>query len=357
MTLLRLLSVLALLLTAPLPASPAQAERLQEQWKQAATTWSEQMEKATTPEQRATLLESRPDPAAYATRMWGLISPALDQAWSIDPAAWFLQITKGLKEPDQPTLRFAKQIEEIKKSILAHHVRRPDPQLHQACMALSSLGDSLSLSILETIERNNPDDKIQGVAALAASMIIKGLGDEGELMRKRLTYLRKAIINSADVELGGTTVAKLAENELYQIRFLSKGRVAPELSGLDSKGVPFQLTDQTGKVVILIFWSSTLPSSGHLIEFTNEMQAKFKDKPIKIIGINHDPLETLRAMRSDGSVSWRNLTDPENRLARAYRVGIWPMVYVLDHQQRIHYAGPLGSFVELTAEALAAELR
>ena len=38
--------------------------------------------------------------------------------------------------------------------------------------------------------------------------IIAGLGDDGEIMRKRLTYLRKAIIQSSDVELGGITVAK-----------------------------------------------------------------------------------------------------------------------------------------------------
>ena len=94
-----------------------------------------------------------------------------------------------------------------------------------------------------------------------------------------------------------------------------------------------------------------------MIEFTNEMVTKFKDKPVDVIGINHDPLVKLRTMRTDGTVKWRNLSDPTNLIARSYRVGTWPMVYVLDHERQIHYAGGLGSFVELTAETLAEEIK
>ena len=183
-------------------------------------------------------------------------------------------------------------------------------------------------------------------------MAIKNLGDDGELMRKRLTYLRKAIINSADVEIGDTSVADLAENELYLIRFLSKGRVAPEIIGVDSSNQSFQLSHHRGKVIILIFWSSSIPQAGHTIEFTNEMVTKFKDKPVIILGINHDPVDKLKAMRADGTVTWRNLSDPKNQLAKNYRVGSWPMVYVLDQKGQIRYSGALGSFTELTANAL-----
>ena len=62
-------------------------------------------------------------------------------------------------------------------------------------------------------------------------------------------------------------------------------------------------------------------------------------------------------MRAEGKVKWRNLSDPDNLLARNYRIGSWPMVYVLDHKRRIHYSGGLGSFAELTAEALIEEIK
>jgi hypothetical protein len=57
-------------------------------------------------------------------------------------------------------------------------------------------------------------------------------------------------------------------------------------------------------------------------------------------------------MEADGTVNWRNLSDPSRKLAGEYRVGSWPLAYVLDGERKIHYAGPQGSFVELTADAL-----
>ena len=340
-----------------LAATPELALKIQETWKKANTQWQAESAKASTPEQRAKLLESRPNATAYASRMWGAIGPSLQETWTLEPAAWFMQISQGIKDPKKQTPLFASQIEKTKKAILTHHTSNSDIRLNSICYALTRLSDPLSLSILEKIESTNPNPKIQGVAALCAAMVIKGLGDDTELMRKRLIYIRKAIINSADVKVGQTTVALLAENELYQIRFLSKGRVAPEVTGMDSTARPFQLSQQKGKIVVLIFWSSTIPQAKHVMNFTNEMHAKFKDKPVLILGVNHDPVAKLRELRANGDVTWRNLSDPSNQLARAYRVGNWPMVYVLDHQQRIQYAGGLGSFVELTADALIAEIR
>lgn len=346
-----------LICTLPTGATPELAAKIQQTWELAATKWKADAAKAFSSEQRANMIESRPKAAAYAQRMWDAIGNSLQEPWTIEPSAWFLQISDGIKDPTKTVTLFASQIEATKKAVLEHHARNPDPRLNTMCFALARLSDPLSLSILEKIESNNPDSKIQGVAALATAMVIKNLGDDGDLMRKRLTYLRKAIINSAEVEIGDTTVAKLAENELYLIRYLSKGREAPDFTGMDSTGIPFQLSASHGKVVVLIFWGSSIPQADHTIDYTNEMAAKFKDKPVLVLGINHDPLEKLKAMRADGTVNWRNLSDPDNQLAKSYRVGTWPMVYVLDHKRRIHYAGGLGSFAEFTADALADEIR
>ncbi len=62
-------------------------------------------------------------------------------------------------------------------------------------------------------------------------------------------------------------------------------------------------------------------------------------------------------MEADGTVTWPNLSDPANKLAAEYRVGSWPLVYVLDGERKIHYSGAPGSFAELTAEALLSEVK
>lgn len=354
----RLIAVVSLLLAADSIATPTDAQRIQKSWDVAMEKWSLEARAAATPEARAKAIASRPDASAFARRMWETIGSSLDEDWTLEPAAWFLHATRGLitESADGSTVpTFAAEIDAIRRSVETKHLR--SPKLIPICTALATLGDPRSLSILEKIESAHPDRKTQGVAALGAAMILKALGEDPELMRKRLTYLRKAIIESSDVELGGSTVAKLAEDELYQIRFLAKGRIAPDLSGVDSAGRPLKLSDHKGRIVILLFWSSTIPEADRVVRITADMVKKFENRPLIILGVNHDPLEKLRAMEADGTVPWRNFSDPENQLATEYRVNSWPIVYVLDGERKIHYTGPQGSFAELTAEALLSELK
>ena len=51
------------------------------------------------------------------------------------------------------------------------------------------------------------------------------------------------------------TVGETAKSELYDIRHLAVGRVAPNIKGKDQDGRQFQLSDYRGKVVLLYFWS------------------------------------------------------------------------------------------------------
>jgi cytochrome oxidase Cu insertion factor (SCO1/SenC/PrrC family) len=55
--------------------------------------------------------------------------------------------------------------------------------------------------------------------------------------------------------LDGQTVAEKAEPELFGMRHLSVGSVAPDIEGRDQDGVEFKLSDYRGKVVLLDFWS------------------------------------------------------------------------------------------------------
>jgi peroxiredoxin len=352
----RLCAIVSLLLASVSHGSPAEARRIQKSWDLLMENWSLETRTAPTPEARAKAYAERPDAAPFVRQMWETISPSLNEEWILEPAAWFLRAAPGLfvTNPQGGTApAFAKEIETLRKAIETRHAK--SPKLIPVCMALVTNQDPRSLSILEKIQSTNPDKKIQGVAALAAAMVIKTLGDDTELMRKRINYLRKAIIESAEVSLGDTTVAKLAEDELYIISHLSKGRVAPDLSGTDAAGKPMKLSDHKGKVILLLFWNSGLQDSERLVRITTEMTAKFQGKPFIVIGVNHDTRETLRKLVGDGSVPWSNLSDPDKKLAAEYRVGTWPLAYVLDGERKIHYSGAQGSFAELTAEALLAE--
>jgi peroxiredoxin len=352
----RLVALISLLAFSQAGAAPADAARIQKTYQLAMEKWSLEMRIAATPDERAKAWSSRPDATPYAKEMWAAISGSLNQEWTLEPAAWFLNTTPGLLATTPgggPAPIFTQENEAIRKAVEIYHLN--SPKLQPICAALAASPDRRSLALLEKIQTSHPDPKIQGVAALGAAMQLKSLGDEGEIMRRRLTYLRKAIIQSSDVELHGTTVAKLAEDELYIIRFLTKGRVAPDLVGVDSAKRPLSLSANKGNVIVLIFWNSNVPDAKRLVEFTTAMEKKYKGQPLAILGVNNDTVEKLRALQADGTVPWTNFSDPENKLAKDYRVGTWPLAYVLDKERKIHYAGAPGSFAEITAEAILAE--
>ncbi|MCX6867458.1 MAG: TlpA disulfide reductase family protein [Verrucomicrobia bacterium] len=126
---------------------------------------------------------------------------------------------------------------------------------------------------------------------------------------------------------------------------------------MDSGSRPLKLSDHKGKVTVLLFWSSTMQEADRVLQITANLAKKFHDKRFVILGVNHDTLEKLRSLEADNTVTWPNFSDPSNILGAQYRVGTWPLVYVLDGERKIHYAGAPGSFVELTAEALLSEIK
>jgi len=339
-------------------ASSVDTERIQKSYEAAMGKWATEMRGAATPEERSAALNGRPDTATFVKKMWQEILPSLADEWTLEPAAWILRNSNGLTSTlangsSAPT--FAQETDSIRKAVETYHMS--SKKLIPMCIALVSSQDPRSLALLERIQAEHPDKAIQGVAALGAAALLKGLGENPELLRKRLAFIRKAIIQSSEVVLDGTTVAKLAEDELYIIRFLTKGRIAPDLVGKDSSNRPLSLSTFKDKVVVLLFWNTSMQDSERILNITTELEKKFLDRPFVVLGVNNDPLENLRAMQADGTLTWPNFTDPENTLSAEYRVNSWPLVYVLDGERKIHYVGTPGSFVELTAEALLADVK
>lgn len=335
--------------------SPELVNGIRQEYKSKMELWTLTMQAATTAEAQAKIWSERPDGVTYAQRMWNSLKPVLGQDWSIEPASWLLKLTCSLPSENitKETVELrAEIITTITNAIETRHLR--SAKLAPVCMGLLAVGDSPSLKLLERIEKENPDRKVQGVAALAVAILLQNLSDDTNNMKRRLNLIRKSIIESADVEIDGVSIATLAADQLYLIRYLTKGRVAPELQGTDAAGAPIKLSDFTGKVVVLLFWNTAINDYERVLEIHRKLVTKMAGKPFVLLGVTNDSMPTLRAMQADGSVTWRNFSDTKNELAKQYRVQGMPFVYVLDRERKIQYVGNPGSFVELTADALMA---
>jgi len=68
--------------------------------------------------------------------------------------------------------------------------------------------------------------------------------------------LERIAKEQGDVKLpDGATIGERARSELFDLRNLRVGQMAPEIEGVDQDGVSFELSAERGKVVLLDFWS------------------------------------------------------------------------------------------------------
>ena len=83
---------------------------------------------------------------------------------------------------------------------------------------------------------------------------LQRLGQTG-LATRIESLFERAAKEYADVKFRSRTIGETAKWELYEIRHLGVGKVAPDIAGKDQDGKQFKLSDYRGNVVLLYFWS------------------------------------------------------------------------------------------------------
>ncbi|MFM1559793.1 MAG: peroxiredoxin family protein [Roseibacillus sp.] len=337
---------------AALAGSPRLAAEIKKEYELATAQWAQKLRGAADADQQMAIWRQRPNASEYAQRMWAELRSSLREEWSMDYSAWLLEyapvFAAGVAGPDRKA-----PVQSIMRAVERFHLKSEKVGL--LCLALTSLPDPKILALVEKVSKENPDEAVQGQAAMAIAMLLKGLGEDRDIMVRRLTRLREAIIKANDVKVGDVTVAKLAEDEIFVIQNLAKGRTAPDIVGRDSAGKPFKFSLLKSKVTVLVFWHSNMRDAERGLGLLRKLHKQHGHRGMELIGVTSDPLEVLRNLRSKGTIPWRNFSDVSGRIAREYRVRTLPIVYVLNENREIQFIGGPGAFVDLTVEALLAE--
>lgn len=90
------------------------------------------------------------------------------------------------------------------------------------------------------------------------------------------------------------------------------------------------LAEYRGKVVLIDFWASWCVPCRRSFPWMNEMQEKYADSGLVIIGVNMDA-EASEAEKflHDYPANFKIINDPEGELARSYDVIAMPSSYVI----------------------------
>lgn len=343
----RLLILISIFMVAHAVASPTEAERIKRTYELSQESFVLKMKIAKTDAEKLALWEKRPSSEDTATEIWKSIARSLHQDWSIPYSAFYLNLTHHLPATHPEASKHRK---EIMDRFEQHHIGKPD--IGVFCIALTQSGSPRALPLLEKIISKNPDKKTEGIAALGAALLLKNLGDSPEILEKRITHLRMAIIQAVDEKIGDMSVATVASDELFIIRHLIKGRTPPEFSGADVAGRIIKSGDFKGKITMLLFWDSKSPEIEKVIGITNQLIDKYAGKPVTIIGITPESLASVRELQSKDTVKWNNIIDSKDEIASLYKIRSRPSVFILDGDGKLEYSGVPGSFVELTVDAL-----
>lgn len=335
-------------------ATEAEAKAITDEYAAVYEQWMAEMRLAKDVRTIDLVAKKRPDVSIYASKLKTLLRADLAKEWSLKYGTWLLENDTKLKPESQRALLNAVEKYHLKSPrvgpfcIAMINLNQGDEAPRPGTMPLGSRG----MKLLGAIKTTNPDPKVQGQAALALSVMLGELGDDGGIMRQRMTNLKEAIIKSADVKVGKLTVAEVARDELYKIQNLTKGRIAPDIVGLDSANRPLSLKEFRGKVVMLVFWSSWDAEAARVLEILRKSTESKAGKPFAVLGVNRDTLANLRALKADNIVTWRNFSDPKQDIAKTYRLAAWPYCLVLDKEGVIAYRGAPGSFADAVANNL-----
>jgi hypothetical protein len=124
-----------------------------------------------------------------------------------------------------------------------------------------------TLALFKAVAEKNPDRAARGQAVMAlagqakrkfARAEYQKSPDVDALAAAAEKAFEKVVKDYGDcpwlVREGAGTLGEVAKRELFELRHLRVGKVAPEIAGEDLDGVKFKLSDYRGKVVVIDFW-------------------------------------------------------------------------------------------------------
>ena len=232
------------------PPTPAeQFKALEKEFQDAMQAFQKDYAAAKTDDERQKIVQEKyPQPDKFAPKFLALAEENPKDAAALDALLWVVTRSFGSGAKDNPRSKAL--------VILARDYLQSE-KLGQVCQSLVYGSDKESETLLRALLEKNPHKAVQGLACLAlAQHLNRRLGaQKGQAGKEVEQLFERAAEKYGDVKTQFSgSVGDKAKSELFEIRFLAVGKIAPDIEGPDQNGVRFKLSDYRGKVVLLYFW-------------------------------------------------------------------------------------------------------
>lgn len=141
------------------------------------------------------------------------------------------------------------------------------------------------------------------------------------------------------------------------------GAQAPDFTLKDGEGKDWRLSDQRGRVVVLLFYpGDETPVCTRQLCSVRDRWEDYTATGAEVVGVSTDSAESHRKFAANHSLPLRLLSDPERRVAEMFGARSWlpgraaRAVVVIDAEGRVRHnrAQPLSLFRPKDDEVLAA---
>ncbi len=180
----------------------------------------------------------RASPEKFIPRFRELAAQLKGEPAALDCHVWILRWSRS---PADKETAYA--------ALLADHAE--SPQIVDAVRTIGRYGSADAAErFLRAILEKSPHRDVKGYATYSLASLLLGQ----EKPREAEELLVKVAAEFKELEHRRGSLGAAAEADLFELRSLQIGKVAPEIEGEDVDGVKFKLSDYRGKVVVIDFW-------------------------------------------------------------------------------------------------------
>lgn len=278
----------------------------------------------------------RPSHAEFRKKFLALVHERADDDVACDALVWIASHARPEAELDP-----------IIDLIENNHLT--SPKLATVVVHLGGSDYPRGTSLVQKLVRHGGTREVRGLAlwfttlvryARYCEAVASNIWPDAPLVRELRAHemaaiekrLEEIVESYGDVRLMNRKLRQCATAKLHEIRDLQPGKPAPATAGVGVDGRKMSLADQRGKVVMLVFWSSSCGPCMAEVPHLRELMRTYAGRPFAIVGVNcGDSKEQAARTMAQVKMNWPSFLEvDEGPIAQAWSIDGIPDAYLID---------------------------